>query len=75
MTETVLDSTDIDWFSQGKEDAWLKRAKHPPIDPEAASMYDLGYNEGTINSPWKAQYQARAAPANLGTPEIQTSNQ
>lgn len=74
MTETVLDSTDIDWFSQGKEDAWLKRAKHPPIEPESASMYDLGYNEGTINSPWRAQYQARAAPTDKGASEVQTSN-
>ncbi len=38
-----------DWFSQGKEDAWFGRSKCPPEqDPEAASLYDLGYSEGTI---------------------------
>lgn len=38
-----------DWFSQGKTDAWAKRPKQPPEhDPQAASLYDLGYSEGEI---------------------------
>ena len=35
-----------DWFDRGKEDAWLGRPKQPPEDPQAASLYDLGYGEG-----------------------------
>lgn len=38
-----------DWFSRGKEDGLLGRAKQPPeIDPEQSSLYDLGYGEGSI---------------------------
>lgn len=38
-----------DWFMQGKADAWLGLPKHPPEDdPQAASLYDLGYDEGVI---------------------------
>jgi hypothetical protein len=38
-----------DWFDLGKEDAWLGRPKCPPDhDPQAASLYDLGYSEGKI---------------------------
>jgi hypothetical protein len=41
-----------DWFNQGKEDAWSGRSKQPPIDdPVAASLYDLGYSEGTYRKP------------------------
>jgi hypothetical protein len=41
-----------DWFSLGKEDAWFGRPKRPPEhDPQAASLYDLGYSEGEINRP------------------------
>jgi hypothetical protein len=40
-----------DWFTRGKEDALAGRAKQPPeIDPEQASLYDLGYGEGSIQS-------------------------
>jgi hypothetical protein len=37
-----------DWFDRGKEDAWLGQPKQPPEDPEAASLYDLGYSEANI---------------------------
>ncbi len=38
-----------DWFSCGKADALMGYSKRPPeIDPEQASLYDLGYGEGTI---------------------------
>ena len=37
-----------DWFDRGKEDAWSGRPKQPPEDPQAASLYDLGYSEATI---------------------------
>lgn len=41
--------TDEDWISQGKADAWAGKAKqNPEHDPQAASMYDLGYCEGEI---------------------------
>jgi hypothetical protein len=41
-----------DWFNQGKEDAWSGRSKQPPTgDPVAASLYDLGYSEGTYRKP------------------------
>ena len=41
--------TDEDWINQGKADAWAKKPKHPPEhDPQAASMYELGYCEGGI---------------------------
>ncbi|HEY9642044.1 MAG TPA: hypothetical protein V6C57_16270 [Coleofasciculaceae cyanobacterium] len=41
--------TQEDWFSRGKEDAWLGRPKHAPEhDPQEASLYDLGYGEGKI---------------------------
>ncbi|HEY9771289.1 MAG TPA: hypothetical protein V6C71_22800 [Coleofasciculaceae cyanobacterium] len=39
--------TDQDWIDQGKADAWAGKPKQPPEhDPQAASMYDLGYCEG-----------------------------
>ncbi|GAB4349976.1 MAG: hypothetical protein OHK0047_43990 [Leptolyngbyaceae cyanobacterium] len=52
-----------DWFNRGKEDAWLGRSKCPPdLDPEAASLYDLGYNEGAIErSPETLQPQDQPA--------------
>ena len=38
-----------DWIDQGKADAWAGKPKQPPEhDPQAASMYDLGYCEGEI---------------------------
>lgn len=38
-----------DWLNKGKSDAWEKKPKQPPEhDPQAASMYDLGYCEGEI---------------------------
>ncbi|MEM8721368.1 MAG: hypothetical protein AAGE84_19090 [Cyanobacteria bacterium P01_G01_bin.39] len=40
--------TDEDWLNQGKADAWADKPKSPPQDPQAASMYDLGYSEGGI---------------------------
>ncbi len=41
--------TDEDWINQGKADAWAGKPKHSPEhDPQAASMYDLGYCEGEI---------------------------
>lgn len=40
--------TDEDWLNQGKADAWANKPKSPPEDPQAASMYDLGYSEGGI---------------------------
>jgi hypothetical protein len=53
-------STEEDWFSQGKADAWAGLPKQPPEhDPEAASLYDLGYDEGVIQrSPDKASPDA-----------------
>ena len=42
-------STDDDGFSQGMDDALLRRPKQAPTDdPCAASQYDLGYSEGSI---------------------------
>ena len=50
--------TNEDWFNQGKTDAWEDRPKSPPEDPQAASMYDLGYSEGGIeHSPNIVQHQ------------------
>lgn len=48
-------SSDEEWFNQGKADAWAKKPKQPPEhDPQAASMYDLGYSEGEIErSPYE----------------------
>ena len=41
--------TDEDWINQGKADAWEGKPKQTPEhDPQAASMYDLGYCEGEI---------------------------
>jgi hypothetical protein len=38
-----------DWFNLGKADAWAGRSKSPPeCDAEAASLYDLGFSEGSI---------------------------
>ena len=43
---------DRDWIDRGKADAWAGKAKQPPEhDPQAASMYDLGYCEGEIEKP------------------------
>ena len=41
--------TDEDWINLGKADAWAQKTKQTPEhDPQAASMYDLGYCEGGI---------------------------
>lgn len=47
-TPTSLMS-DRDWIDKGKADAWAGKPKQSPEhDPQAASMYDLGYCEGEI---------------------------
>ena len=44
--------SDRDWIDRGKADAWAGKVKQPPEhDPQAASMYDLGYCEGEIEKP------------------------
>ncbi len=44
--------TDRDWIDRGKADAWAGKVKQAPEhDPQAASMYDLGYCEGEIEKP------------------------
>lgn len=44
--------SDEDWFNLGKADAWAEKPKTPPEqDPQAASLYDLGYSEGAIERP------------------------
>lgn len=41
--------TDNEWFNLGKADAWAHNPKQAPEhDSQAASLYDLGYNEGEI---------------------------
>ena len=41
--------TDEEWFNLGKADAWARQPKQSPEhDPQAASMYDLGYCEGEV---------------------------
>jgi hypothetical protein len=54
--------SDEDWINQGKADAWAGKSKQTPEhDPQAASMYDLGYCEGEIRrSPVQAQKQNSA---------------
>ena len=49
--------TDEEWINQGKADAWEGKPKQTPEhDPQAASMYDLGYCEGEIErSPNKTE--------------------
>lgn len=52
IEERDTQTTDTDWFDKGKEDAWFGRPKQPPEqDPQAASLYDLGYSEGEIERP------------------------
>jgi hypothetical protein len=49
-----------DWFDRGKSDAWSGHSKQAPDhDALAASLYDLGFNEGTIERP-RSQYIDRA---------------
>ena len=43
--------SDRDWLNRGKADAWEGKPKQTPHDPQAASMYDLGYCEGEIERP------------------------
>ncbi|MEM7758151.1 MAG: hypothetical protein AAF298_08510 [Cyanobacteria bacterium P01_A01_bin.40] len=46
---TVSWMTDEDWLNLGKSDAWAGKPKSAPEnDVLAASMYDLGYSEGSI---------------------------
>lgn len=41
--------TEEDYFNLGKSDAWAGKSKRSPEDTvEGAELYDLGYNEGTI---------------------------
>lgn len=51
--------SDRDWIDKGKADAWAGKSKSPPEhDPQAASMYDLGYCEGEIErSPLQSKSQ------------------
>jgi hypothetical protein len=55
--------TNEDWINQGKADAWAGKPKQiPEHDPQAASMYDLGYCEGEIGrSPVQAKKQNSAS--------------
>ncbi len=55
VTSGPIDRPYEDWFSQGKSDAWSGAPKNSPEhDPQAASFYDLGYDEGIIQkSPLK----------------------
>jgi hypothetical protein len=50
MNSLPIDTmTDTEWFNLGKADAWAKNPKQAPEhDPQAASLYELGYNEGEI---------------------------
>jgi hypothetical protein len=49
---TDAQMTGEDWFDRGKADAWSGKSKQPPeVEPEASSMYDLGYSEGEIKRP------------------------
>jgi hypothetical protein len=43
--------SDEDWFNLGKADAWVGQSKQAPEQPQAASLYDLGYTEGAIERP------------------------
>ncbi|MGV2829949.1 hypothetical protein [Myxosarcina sp. GI1(2024)] len=55
----IHEMSDADWINQGKADAWEGKPKQTPEhDPQAASMYDLGYCEGEIErSPVKSRRQ------------------
>ena len=49
MNDSFSLMTDEDWINRGKTDAWAGKPKQTPEhDPQAASMYDLGYCEGEI---------------------------
>lgn len=50
MNNVSIESmSDEDWIDRGKADAWANKPRQPPEhDPQAASMYDLGYCEGEI---------------------------
>jgi hypothetical protein len=49
--------TDEDWFNLGKADAWGQKPRTPPEqNPQAASLYDLGYSEGTIERPRSVEH-------------------
>jgi len=52
MSGNESSQPDQEWFDRGKEDAWAGKSKQSPeYDPQAASFYDLGYNEGEIERP------------------------
>ncbi len=47
-----LNLSNEEWFNYGKAHAWAKRPKLlPEQDSIAATMYDLGYSEGLIQTP------------------------
>lgn len=49
MSSVSNSMSDRDWIDKGKADAWANKVRQPPEhDPQAASMYDLGYCEGEI---------------------------
>ena len=49
MNDSNVHMSDREWIDKGKSDAWAGKPKQPPEhDPQAASMYDLGYCEGEI---------------------------
>jgi hypothetical protein len=57
--ESVVWMSDEDWFNIGKADTWAGKPKQPPEhDSQAASLYELGYSEGTIEH---SPIDARAA--------------
>lgn len=52
-----------DWINRGKSDAWAGKPKQPPEhDPQAASMYDLGYCEGEIERSPVSSNQSEQSP-------------
>ena len=53
VAEFTTSTSNEDWFSLGKNDAWAGYPRQAPAeDPLAASLYDLGYSEGlTQRSP------------------------
>jgi hypothetical protein len=65
MADATRSMTDEDWFNLGREDGWFRRPKQPPQDPQAASLYDLGYSEGVIEHPptASAQGESNSSPA------------
>lgn len=67
MADVTRSLTDEDWFNLGKEDGWFRRPKQPPQEPQAASLYDLGYSEGVIEHP-PTEPTEPTEPTNQSTP-------